>query len=211
MKKFFQFFFSFFFTTTCLDCDTTSIHEPFCPSCSKDHPASLTPLYPSIYFLFSYREPSIRRALWQLKYQNNKKVASYFAKRLALAISKLSIHTKHIYITPIPLHSKRIRERGYNQSIYIAKELALLLPNTTFKKLLKKDKCTKNQTQLHRNERLRNIKDTFSLNNTKLPQMDHTTIIVIDDITTTGATLSEAIKNLHQLKSKKVIGIAVAH
>ena len=119
-------------------------------------------------------------------------------------------------LIPIPLSNKRHRERGYNQSELICKEIIKInnLRHGVDMKLenniLIKPKETEHQARIHnRSERLKNIIGSFAIKNAEL--IKNKNIILIDDITTTGATLAEAKKILKQNGARKVIAFTIAH
>lgn len=116
------------------------------------------------------------------------------------------------FITSVPLHPKRQQERGFNQAQEIAMELSLLL-NIPYVETLKRTRHTINQASLHDKEkRLVNLKNIFELNkNVSLQLMKNKSIIIIDDVTTTGTTLNECAKVLKQSGAKTVIGVTLAH
>lgn len=171
----------------------------------------------SIYALFDYRDETIRNMIWSLKYRKNKKIAKIFAQILydflIEELADLNIYSdfeKPILI-PIPIHKKIRREKGYNQTELLAKELYKIgdLFISLQNNILKKIKNTPHQTKLHRNKRLNNVKGTFAVKNIEI--IKNKNIVILDDVTTTGATLKEARKTLIKAGAKKVIGITIAH
>ena len=116
-------------------------------------------------------------------------------------------------IIPVPLHHDRLRERGYNQAEKIAKSFADKDDKKIFEirtDIILKNKNTGHQARIHNKKiRLKNMIGAFSIN--KNINVKNRIIFVIDDVTTTGATLSEIIKILKKSGAKQVIGIAVAH
>jgi competence protein ComFC len=114
---------------------------------------------------------------------------------------------------PIPLSPKRRRERGFNQAELIARNLFLLGKDDDFEikdNILVKPKDTAHQAQLeNRTKRLRNLSGTFQVRNPELILGKN--IILIDDVTTTGATLTEARKILLEAGARKVIAFTFAH
>ncbi|HEY4495835.1 MAG TPA: hypothetical protein VJC04_00550, partial [Candidatus Paceibacterota bacterium] len=118
-------------------------------------------------------------------------------------------------IIPVPLSSKRRRERGFNQCEILLDELTKLDTGNIFeinKNLLIKIKDTSSQTKTDsRASRLKNLRGAFAVSEDSGAGAAGRNIIVIDDVTTTGATLSEAIKTLRRDGARKVLGIALAH
>ena len=116
-------------------------------------------------------------------------------------------------LIPIPLAPKRKKERGFNQTLLICEKLIDLDKNKNFKlekDVLIKPKDGEHQARIEdRNKRLKNIIGSFSIKN--MEKIKSRNIILIDDVTTTGATLNEARKILKKAGVKKVIAFTVAH
>jgi predicted amidophosphoribosyltransferase len=159
--------------------------------------------------------------------------------RILEELSELSVmeNFKNPILIPIPLANKRYRERGYNQAELICKELIQLsktnplsppidklrapLSMNTWRgvggevftlgnNILIKPRETEHQARIeNRAERLRNIVGSFAVKNQT--SVKHRNVILIDDITTTGATLNEARKILKQNGARKIIAFTVAH
>lgn len=176
----------------------------------------------SISALYSYSNPTIKQALWALKYRNNRMPAEIFGASLYehllehtyefTAFSSAEQNAKPIII-PIPIHKTRLRKRGFNQSEKIIEALQALDENKSFEfanDILCKTKETAPQTSLKdRVTRLQNIRGCFAVQNAE--KIKNKVVIVIDDITTTGATLDEAISVLENAGAATAIGIAIAH
>ncbi|MEI6154688.1 MAG: phosphoribosyltransferase family protein, partial [Deltaproteobacteria bacterium] len=116
-------------------------------------------------------------------------------------------------LIPIPLAPKRQHERGFNQAEIICNTLIKLDKNINFKlekNILIKPKDTKHQAHIEdRNKRLKNIIGSFAIIHPEL--VVESNIILIDDVTTTGATLNEARKILKNAGAKKIIAFTIAH
>lgn len=111
-------------------------------------------------------------------------------------------------ITGVPLADKKLRWRGFNQADEVAKILAGLL-NIEFLPLLEKTKDNKSQAELGRLERMKNVENCYSLSK-NAPDISGKTILVLDDVFTTGATMEECARTLKQAKAKSVIALTVA-
>lgn len=166
-----------------------------------------------IYFL-SYKDPKVRGAIWEIKYRQNKKLRGIFVKIMADFLieelaEKMSMENfTNPVVTFIPMSRKRISEREINQSEILAKDISELL-HIPFQKTLAKIRETKRQTTLKRSERLSNVKNSFGILDEK--NIRGKNIIIVDDVTTTGATLKEVKKVLIENGAKKVFCVAVAH
>jgi ComF family protein len=110
-------------------------------------------------------------------------------------------------LVAIPLHTSRLRERGYNQALELAKPLAQILDVPLAHDLLVRQRATNPQTGLDIKARSRNVKDAFVLNpNAGLP----THIVLLDDVMTTGATLRECARILRRAGVARVDAWALA-
>ena len=124
---------------------------------------------------------------------------------LATAVSLHSI-TYPLFAVPIPLHARRERERGFNQNTLLAHHLSLMITHTP--SILKRTSYTHSQTRLKKHERLLNIKVAFCAY-PPIPQSG--TIVLIDDVITTSATLQEAAQCLGAYTKTPMWGCVLAH
>jgi competence protein ComFC len=169
--------------------------------------------------VFSYKEPMVKKLVWQLKYMGNEEAARLMAEVLhqeILAIMEdwLSFEDfKDPILIPVPLSKKKLVARGYNQTEMIIKEMEILDESKNFQALydvLRKKKETKDQTSLKtKKERLSNLKDSFSLSNKR--EIKDRNVIIIDDVVTTGATINEIKRTLKKGGVRKVKAVTIAH
>ena len=208
------------FPVHCVLCGKES--SDLCLKCLSSSPPALRESANWIFPLFDYRHPPIKKSLWFLKYKNKKRLASIFAEvmhgKIIEELSELSVmkNFRDPVLIPIPLSSKRYRERGYNQAELICKKLIEIEEKNAFnnfkleKNVLIKIKETEHQVNIKdRRDRLKNLSDSFSVKNPEI--IKNKNIILIDDVLTTGATLTEAKKILKSFGAKKVIAFTVAH
>ena len=123
-------------------------------------------------------------------------------------MSTIEQYSKTITFVPIPLHSLKLKSRGYNQSEILATELAKRF-DLPVKNLLQRTKKTESQYGLKKEERKDNITGAFSLSPNILVSQ-YPNIFVVDDILTTGATLFEAGRVLKKAGAKQVWGLTFA-
>jgi len=206
------------FPVNCLSCGKEG--SDLCLRCLSDSPAAERESANWIFPLFDYRHIPVKKSIWLLKYKSKKRIAGIFAEvmygKIIEELSELSVmkNFREPILIPIPLSKKRYRERGYNQAELICEKLVEIdEKNNNFKlekNVLIKIKETEHQANIkERRDRLKNLSDSFSVKNSKM--IEGKNIILIDDVTTTGATLSEARKILKQSGAKKVIAFTVAH
>jgi ComF family protein len=168
--------------------------------------------------LFSYKDPTVHKALWALKYGGNKKIARLFAALLydhmheILADAALYDNFVDPIIIPIPQSAERRQERGWNQVELICEEIIKRYPQFEYQpKLLFKIKHTNPQTKLSREERLKNLRGCFSIPEDAHPRIKNRNIILVDDVTTTGSTLKEARHALLSAGARQVLCFTIAH
>ena len=121
------------------------------------------------------------------------------------------ISSKNVYIISVPLHAKRLRKRGYNQAELLAKELSKRLNIKFVANILIRAKNTKPQFDLKKGERGKNILGAFIVNPKFQNKLKGKRFLLVDDITTTGATLRECVKVLKKGGAEKVLAIILAH
>lgn len=171
-----------------------------------------------LFFALSYSEnPLVKKLIGQFKYKPYiKQLARPLADILLLHFIKIGKNTDAVWenaaLVPVPLDKKKLKERGYNQSEELAKELAKTLKIPVILNVLLKTKSTPPQMEQNREERSKNLVGAFSTNkncaSSELAQFSK--IFLVDDVYTTGATMGECAKVLHSSGAKSVWGIALA-
>lgn len=164
--------------------------------------------------LFHYQEPFIKHMIWSLKYRKNEHAADLLARLLAdllleeIAEKKLFSERKALLV-PIPLSSKRLRARGYNQMEFVLEKLSHHLEYARYiPTALIKVRETRPQTELPKEERLKNVLGAFSAPHPEM--LEGHFVFLFDDVVTTGATLEEAARVLRDTGAE-VHAIALAH
>lgn len=205
------------FPVNCLSCGKSG--QDLCLPCLNEAGEAERESLDWVFPLYDYRHPSIKKAILFLKYKYRKRLANIFAEnmhgRILEELGDLSQieNFRDPILIPIPLSKKRYRERGYNQSMLLCEKLVKLDKNQNFK--LEKDILIKHRETIHqakirnRNERLKNLIGTYTVKNKE--KIKNRNIILIDDVTTTGATLTEAKKILRKSGAHKVIAFTIAH
>ena len=207
------------FPLRCVSCGISGVD--LCLVCLADSPSADRESAPWIFPIFDYRHPPIKKALWLLKYKGKKRLANIFAEvlygRILEELADLSVmeNFREAILVPIPLSGGRRRERGYNQAELICEELIKLDIEKNLrleKNVLQKIIDTRHQARIeNRAERLKNVVGSFAVKIENADKIKNRNIILIDDITTTGATLSEARKILKQGGARKLIAFTIAH
>jgi len=110
-------------------------------------------------------------------------------------------------LVPVPLHTVKLRERGYNQSAFLCKGIAETT-DIPIAASLKRTRYTRSQTKLSREERQENVAGAFEVRKDVL--FEHKTLILIDDVITTGATTVECARALRNYGAEKILATAIA-
>jgi ComF family protein len=156
----------------------------------------------------AWLDEGARQAVHGLKYGGFPRIAD----DLAAAMGSVRPTTdESLALIPIPLARKRLRERGYNQSEKLARALARQWRIPVVVDVLVRTRETPTQTALTPGTRLANVRAAFAVANVQCPMInDHWTLIIVDDVFTTGATLAEAARALEQAGATRVMGVTFA-
>ncbi|MEA2020656.1 MAG: ComF family protein [Patescibacteria group bacterium] len=156
---------------------------------------------------FQYQGP-LRLAICRAKYWGEWALFSRFADLVSLWLAYSSISfLPDTVLVPIPLHPLRLWERGFNQSEIFAKYLAQQLDLSVSFLGLKRAHYTQSQTKLNQQERKKNVRGAFSCSSA----LEGKNIVLVDDVCSTGATLSEASKMLKKKGARSVWVLVIAH
>ena len=153
---------------------------------------------------FVYDKP-INTLIQRFKYGNHRYLADYFTDCLKFVYSKNYFNAD--FFVYIPMTEKAVRKRGYNQSMLLAEKLSIKT-EVPVNHCLKKVKETKRQATLKRSERMKNLVDAVRVIDKK--SVKDKTVVIIDDVTTTGATAQAVAERLKQAGAKFVYLITVA-
>lgn len=212
MRGIYRTILDFIFPKRCVGCHRSGSY--ICLPCARTLPPCAPITATWIMALWSYKYPLVKRLLWQMKFGRRFAIAADVAlaasDHLMLELSDRALFegTSSLVLVPIPLSKKRARERGYNQSAILARELGGLIGPLPVESLLTKVRETDTQHSIgHRGKRLTNLRGAYVAS----PSTAGKHILLIDDITTTHATFIEARRALKAAGAKKVLAFAVAH
>ncbi|MGC6456677.1 MAG: ComF family protein [Coraliomargaritaceae bacterium] len=174
-----------------------------CPHC-----AELDPAFEQGKTLFLAKGPA-RALLHELKYHNGLYVLEDLS-RIARSQEYFLRYLSGATLVPVPLHKDKLRERGYNQSLHLARILARVTPKAKILDCLVRTRFTRTQTRLDRSTRFQNMKNAFAL----APRVYLNTndiFILIDDVFTTGSTLNACAEALRQAGAKRIKVATIGH
>lgn len=173
--------------------------EPYCTTC-KGKLVALD-LCRSV---FSYQEP-ISTLIKRLKYGNKRYLADYFSEELSKLYLKSYFNAD--YIVYVPMTDKAKRKRGFNQSELLARNLSEKV-NVPILDCLKKTTETKRQATLTATERRKNLENAFRVTDKKV--VKGKTLLIVDDVTTTGSTAEVIAERLKKAGANQVYLLTVA-
>lgn len=190
-------------SAVCFVCERRSPEGEICERCRPETRLRrfIAPL--------AYSEPAARDLIHALKYAGMRRLAQDLAGWIVnyIRAAKIELPMASIFV-PIPLHRKKFRERGFNQAELLAQELAAAFGAPARTDILSRTKHATPQSKIkRREERLKNAAGLYAVKNS-LPEK--TTVILVDDVSTTGATLEEAARVLKEAGAKQVWAFTVA-
>jgi len=189
-----------------------------CIVCGKDNARGVTcidcrkrTLLRGLVAVGPYGSTSLKRGVHWFKFKGVKGLADPLAKLLIPRlniIGPLASLQKEAVLIPVPLHKRRLRQRGFNQSLEIARVLERYTGIPVMDILIRR-KATWTQTKLPSELREGNVSDAFSLE--EISGLENRRLqIIVDDVATTGSTLSAAAKPLKEVGAEEVWGVTIA-
>ncbi|MEG1719376.1 MAG: ComF family protein [Clostridia bacterium] len=152
---------------------------------------------------------SIKQAILRFKFRNQKNLSAFFAKFMCVAFMDNDFLKDIDYMIPVPISKDKMKRRGYNQSLELAKDIELDKNIEILDKVLIKTKVNKTQSNmLNIKEKVSNVSGVYKVvSNEKIKDKK---ILLIDDIVTTGATANECAKALIDAGAKEVLLLVIA-
>lgn len=164
--------------------------------------------FASSFYVFQ-KKGSIQKIMHAIKYKNNKDLAVLTGKWYAEDLKEHPIIKTANCVIPVPLHSKKLKQRGYNQSEEFAKGLADGLNIVLNTNVLIRSAFTQTQTRKSKYERWENVEDVFEIKDPE--SLKHHHVILVDDVITTGATIEACSVKLQEIEGIKVSVLSIAY
>lgn len=189
--------------------------ETFCHVCDKERGLKSARVcahgavaLESVSALFRYQDRPVRRLIHALKYYFLLDTLKFW--EAALRHERADILRFDVdLVIPLPLHKRKLRERGFNQAELIARSVASIIQKPLATGVLFKYRSTPPQMKMKNPaSRARNIREVFRVEKAKL--VFGRNILLVDDVITTGATLEEAARTLRAAGARKVYGFVLA-
>ncbi len=220
-------FFRIFYPKICVNCSNQLSYSEsiLCTFCRHDLPLthylnySENKITKIFYGRFSvekansllyYRKEGItKKLIHELKYKGNEEIGVFFGNWIGEVLKENNEFKNIDFIVPVPLHSKKLQQRGYNQLTKFGKVLSNYLNKPFLENILLRKSKSKTQTFKARFERFNTIDTKFQLNDKLIFKNKH--ILLLDDVITTGATLEACAKELLKIEGVKISIITMAY
>lgn len=225
MRNYFGYLMDIFYPRVCIICLNALVRgeEHVCISCLNKLPRTnyhisekhdleqrfwgIVPIERVCSF-FYFQNEGVRILIHEIKYRGGKCCAAYIARCYAAEIDESGFFDGVDYLIPVPLHKKRMKERGFNQSSWIAKGISEVTSVEVAEDVIERIVYNQTQTKITREHRWENVQSIFNLVNKEKIKDKH--ILLIDDVLTTGATLIECAKELQKEPSVRVSILTLA-
>jgi len=191
----------------CLKCgrgltENKSIQNGICPTCSNRQY-----YFQRAWSVCSY-EGIIKELIHRFKYNQKTQYEIVFKNLFKEFLDVFNILRDIDLIIPIPLHPTRLREREYNQSQIIASIVGEIIQKPVVLDILVRLRNTKSQIDLDEKTRIKNIGGCFAVKNSA--QLESKSVLLIDDVLTTGTTLSEAARVIKEFNPRRICALTLA-
>lgn len=220
-------FIGLFYPETCVACNHKLVTQEkvLCTGClyklprTHFHKAPGNPIEQSFWgrqqierataYFFFKKDSVYQKLLHLLKYHNRSDVGIEMGRQFGAELMKSDEFMAIDYIVPVPLHKKKERKRGYNQSTLICEGMAEFLNAKLDEKILIRTSFTETQTKKDRYERWENVEKVFKCSQADKIEGKH--VLIVDDVITTGATIEGCAQVLHNAANVKVSVAALAY
>lgn len=227
LRKYLEGFLELFYPEFCVACDENLLSQEkvLCTSClyklprTHFHKVSGNPIEQAFWgrqeierataYYFFKKASVYQKLLHQLKYHGKSEVGIEMGRQFGAEIANEDAFKNVDYIIPVPLHPKKERKRGYNQSEMIAQGMAEFLEGELETKVLVRKTYTETQTKKERYERWENVKEVFGCKYPEKIEGKH--VLLVDDVMTTGATLEGCTLVLKDAANVKVSVACLAY
>jgi ComF family protein len=154
-------------------------------------------------------DTAMQQIVHNTKYRYRVSLGRIFGEMLAERVrAPVAAEMPHAVLVPVPLHRRRERKRGFNQSLVLARALAKSWHLEVMPRALRRTRFTQSQAKLHAAERWENVEGAFAP--ARGLHLEMPTIFLVDDVLTTGATMNACAAALKSAGASKVIGLALA-
>jgi ComF family protein len=197
----------------------SEITSPLCPLCGRPFVSEVDedhlcedclrkrPYYNAMRAPYLF-EGGIMEAIHQFKYARKSHLANSLGLLLTSFARRWFDRTEGALMMPVPLHPRKLRERGFNQSLLLGRYAAPLLGTELDFLALRRIRYTQPQTGLKSDERRKNVRGAFEVVEGRI--VKGRSVMLVDDVTTTGSTLNECARTLKRAGAKEVFCLTLA-
>lgn len=219
-------FTSLIYPKLCITCgnDLGGREELMCSQCEYDLPKTMfhqetdnpveqifwgrTIVEQATAFFFYMKGSRYQKLIHDLKYRGKKHIGQKMGRKMAMELMNTTFEEVDA-IVPVPLHPRKERKRGYNQSEWIARGISEVFEAPVVNNSLYRKMNNKSQTKKSRFDRWQNVKDVFALKNENDFKNKH--VLLVDDVITTGATVEACINQLLNCENCRVSLISLGY
>jgi len=159
-------------------------------------------------FLFLTERGIVKNLIHYLKYRNQEKIGAFLGDWFGQLLKEDGDLSHIDYVIPVPLHKKKLKQRGYNQVALFAKQLAFHINSTYRDDILVKTANTKTQTKKNRLSRWYDNRSLYQLKNPDV--LINKNILLVDDVITTGATMEICAQNFISIEGITIYVVSMA-
>lgn len=226
LKRYLSDLATLFFAQTCVGCDTPLVgderlictdcwyHLPYTHTHEDNQNSGARQLWgrvrmEAVASCWYFRDASrVKRIIHHLKYRGRPEIGTAIGIRYGAILADAEPFNRADIIVPVPLHPKKLRARGYNQSAFFAGGLAYAMKLPISEYCLVRHRATESQTHKSRYERYENMLKTFETKDTDAVANRH--VLLVDDVLTTGATLEACASALLESGASRVSAVTIA-
>ncbi len=216
---------SLFFPHLCAGCEEpiNGHHQQICLKCRfqipktgfdqfSDNPVEKllwgkAPIVAATSWFYFKKDSSLQNAIHALKYHGNQRVGVELGEWMAEGLKLSPRFPTPDFLIPVPLHPKKERQRGYNQSVALAKGISKVTGVPVLTGNLVRLVHTKSQTKKGHYERFENMNTSFDVKEAEA--LRGKKVWLIDDVVTTGSTLAECASSLHSVPDIEIFAVTV--
>lgn len=160
--------------------------------------------------LFYYESHSkVANILYDMKYHDHPEIGFIMGRMMAVEFSEAGFFDGIDLIVPIPLASKRQRQRGYNQSMELARGISHMTGLPIYNRVVRRTRFEKSQTRMGRRDRQENVDSVFQVQDIDTLHGHH--VLLVDDVITTGATMTACARELLKADGIKLSLLSLAY
>lgn len=150
----------------------------------------------------------VQNIMHGIKYQNRKNLAEFMGEMFGQKLKEENFACD--YLIPVPVHKQKLKERGYNQAALIAYGISRQTGIPVLEGILVKSRYTQTQTKMNKEQRMKNLAQSFSLSSEKYV-FENKHVCLVDDVLTTGSTTESVWEVMKEIRRIKISAVYLCH